>query len=303
MGWIIDAVDAYYRIPIQKRFHHLFGISWLSKTLIFKCLSFGLSTAPSIYNRFADQFVWACKFYKSKLFFDKKSHLFNILHYLDDFFGGSSNLSTAKKQMQYLLTLFKKLNIPTNKKKVVGPTKSATILGWACRTHPSVQIGLSESKRIKYVDFLKFILTKNLVRLSDIEKLVGYLRHTTKIYILGNKFIRNIEIIKYFILYLLKQKTITKFTHFTLSPGAKFEINLWLKLFSDLQYRYFDVNFIHNTYKLKNINVWTDASTSYGAGGISSNNNLYHLPWALCTSQNPLFNYRFQTLVNEHIPM
>ena len=46
--WVIDAVDAYYRIPIQERFQHLFGIIWLNKLLIYKCLSFGLSTAPSI---------------------------------------------------------------------------------------------------------------------------------------------------------------------------------------------------------------------------------------------------------------
>ena len=40
--WIVDAVDAYYRIPIQDRFKHLFGIIWLNRLLLFNCLSFGL---------------------------------------------------------------------------------------------------------------------------------------------------------------------------------------------------------------------------------------------------------------------
>ena len=299
--WIIDAVDAYYRIPIQQRFHHLFGIKWLTRTLIFKCLSFGLSTAPSIYNRFADQFVWACKYYKKQLFFDKNTNLFNILHYLDDFFGGSPKLSTAKAQMKFLINLFKKLNIPTNQKKVIGPTKSAVILGWACRTFPKIQIGLSEPKRIKYLSFLKLILKNNVVQLNDIEKLVGYIRHTIKIYIIGNKFIRNIEIIKFLILSLIKNGKASKFTKLTLSPGAKFEINIWIKLYSDLKSRYFDIHYIYNTHKLPNINVWTDASTSYGAGGYSSNSDIYHLPWSQWTSNLHLFNSRFELELSEHI--
>ena len=40
-GWIrvVDAVDAYYRIPMKQK-NHLFGLIWLNKLLIYKCLSF-----------------------------------------------------------------------------------------------------------------------------------------------------------------------------------------------------------------------------------------------------------------------
>ena len=94
--WIIDAVDAYYRIPINPKYYHLFGIEWLNRILIYKCLSFGLSTAPSIYNRFADLIVWACLFWNKNSF--KCNNTFNLLHYLDDFFGGSSSFLRAKLQ-------------------------------------------------------------------------------------------------------------------------------------------------------------------------------------------------------------
>ena len=31
--WTIDAEDAYYRIPINKKFHHLLAIKWRNKYL------------------------------------------------------------------------------------------------------------------------------------------------------------------------------------------------------------------------------------------------------------------------------
>ena len=170
--WVVDAVDAYYRIPIQHRFQHLFGVIWLNKLIIYKCLSFGLATAPSIYNRFADLLLWSCTYWAKNSF--KQSNFFNILHYLDDFFGGSKSKNIANKQMQFLITIFEFLNIPTNPSKVVGPTQLADILGWACTTVPRVRIGLAERKRIKYVTFLTDIFSTLTINFIKIETLVGY---------------------------------------------------------------------------------------------------------------------------------
>ena len=149
--WVVDAVDAYYRIPINEKFYHLFGIIWLNRLLIYKCLSFGLSTAPSIYNKFADLILWACTYWNDKAF--EHDEFFYILHYLDDFFRGSKYKNKALTQMNFLIKLFELLNIPTNPSKVVGPTQQADILGWACKTIPTVQIGLAEKKRLKYLIF------------------------------------------------------------------------------------------------------------------------------------------------------
>ena len=189
--WIIDAVDAYYRIPINKDYYHLFGIKWLSKLLIFKCLTFGLSTAPSIYTRFADLLQWACTHHKTKIFQFKNS--FNILHYLDDFFGGNKKYTIAKLQMDYLTWLFKFLNIPTNPSKVVGPTQLADILGWSCCTISFISIGLAERKRVKYIVLIEHLIKVVRINFFQSEKIIGYLRHSCQVYLLGNKFIRGIE--------------------------------------------------------------------------------------------------------------
>ena len=259
--WVVDAVDAYYRIPIQKRFYHLFGIVWLNKLLIYKCLSFGLSTAPSIYNRFADLLLWACTYWAKSDFKSKKE--FNILHYLDDFFGGSPSKSIAGKQMKFLVNLFKYLNIPTNDKKVVGPTQKADILGWAVRTVPKLQIGLSERKRVKYLKLCENLLSLKNANLKQLEKVVGYIRHSCYIYIEGNKFVRGLEKQKHFLNKKIESKKFTKFTRIKLSNESIFDLEIWIMFLKKSQYRYLDIDFIVKPDSLPQINVYTDASTSY----------------------------------------
>ena len=222
--WVVDAVDAYYRIPINKRFYHLFGVEWLNRIIIYKCLSFGLSTAPSIYNKFADLILWACTFHKKSLFKTKQPKIFNILHYLDDFFGGHTSKNVCAKQMKYIVWLLDFLNIPTNPSKVVGPTQKADVLGWACRTVPKVQIGLAERKRLKYIEFIKKLLTFNKMSFKQAEKVVGYVRHTCKVYLIGNKFVRGLERQKFALDFARIHKKIGKFTPVSLTPEAKFDL-------------------------------------------------------------------------------
>ena len=300
--WVVDAVDAYYRIPIHKKFQHLFGINWLGKILIYKCLSFGLSTAPSIYNRFADLLVWACTYYKRKEFLDKNYNIFNILHYLDDFYGGHKNKKVCLNQMNFLIKLMKDLNIPTNDKKVVGPTQCADILGWTCKTVPVLQIGLKESKRVKYSNFIKSILNNNYALTKQFEIVDGYLRHFIKIFPIGNKFIRNLEKQKYTNLNLIKKGKINNYFKITLSSGTIFELNLWFYILTDSKFKFTELSFITNFNNLPIINVWTDASTSFGAGGYSSTNNIFHLPWeSLKILPKNKFLSRFSVNVFDHI--
>lgn len=299
--WVIDAVDAYYRIPIQKRFQHLFGIIWLNKLLIYKCLSFGLSTAPSIYNKFADLILWTCTYWRKKTF--KCNGKFNILHYLDDFFGGHQSYQRANAQKEFLIAMFKYLNIPTNPKKVVGPTQIADILGWSCRTFPTVQIGLAESKRVKYMAFINHLIENNSVTFKQLEKVVGYTRHTCRVYLEGNKFVRGLERQKYAIGANINDPTssVTKYTKFNLSPEAMFDLKIWLQLYSDKKYRYLDIDFINKPDTLPTINVFTDASTSYGAGGYTSLGNLFHLPWYKLQLISNMFKNRYNNVIEEHI--
>ena len=301
--WVIDAVDAYYRIPIQEKFYHLFGVIWLNRLLIYKCLSFGLSTAPSIYNKFADLLLWACTFWKKKLFLHKSSGKFNILHYLDDFFGGHNSKNVCTLQKSFLFDLMELLNIPTNPSKVVGPSQKADILGWTCVTNPTIRIGVTEPKRIKYLAFITNILMAKHASFIQLEKVVGYTRHTCNVYLIGNKFIRGFERFKFLIEYLIKNnEKITKYTQFELTKEATFDLEVWKNLLSDAKRKYVDIDFILQDNKEQHINVWTDASTTYGAGGHSSIGNLYHLPWSsLKLNSKNKFLHRYKYEIKDHI--
>ena len=277
--WIVDAVDAYYRIPIQERFHHLFGIKWLNKILIYKCLSFGLSTAPSIYNKFADLILWACVYWNRPLFKCNKS--FNILHYLDDFFGGSSSFKTAQQQMQALVKLFEKLNIPTNPTKCVGPAQIADILGWKCCTIPKLAIGITVRKCTKYTNFIIIIEKAKFANLKEFERLIGFTQHTCQIYTNAQCFIRGFTKQKWKLEADIKKQPqkFNKFKKIALSPESLFDLKIWHQLFNDAKTSMLDLDFILKPKSLKQITVYTDASTSYGAGGYTSTNDLFHLPW------------------------
>ena len=276
--WIVDAVDAYYRIPIQKRFHHLFGIEWLGKILIYKCLSFGLSTAPSIYNKFADLFVWLCIYYHRPTF--KCKNKFNILHYLDDFFGGHTSYDTALRQMNILKNFFEILNVPTNDKKCVGPAQTIIILGWKCTTFPFVAIGLPDKKITKYIEFLLKIKALNSANLKQFEKLIGYTVHICSIFFNAKCFVRGFTKQKCSLLKQVEDSTskLTKFTPIYLSPESLFDLDLWIQLLKNAKNTMINIDFILETNPLNTIHVYTDASTSYGFGGYDTLNQLYHLP-------------------------
>ena len=299
--WVVDAVDAYYRIPINKKYYHLFGIIWLNRLLIYKCLSFGLSTAPSIYNKFADLILWACTYWNERAF--KHDNFFYIMHYLDDFFGGSKYKNIALTQMNFLIKLFELLNIPTNPSKVVGPSQAADILGWACRTIPYVQIGLAEKKRIKYLIFFTNINNNLLITFIILEKLIGYSRHSCNIYIEGNKFVRGFEKQKFAIQKKIEDKNsnITKNTSFKLSNEGIFDLKIWLQLLDLQKNKFVNVDYILQPNSLPSLNIYTDASTSFGAGGLTTDHQLYHLPWAMLPPKCLLFTKAFNIDIQEQI--
>ena len=75
-----DMKDAFRMIPIAPQHHWLMGFSWNGKFYVEQVLSFGLRTAPIIFNLFAEAWEWIVR---SHL----RWHL--IEHYLDDMMAGS----------------------------------------------------------------------------------------------------------------------------------------------------------------------------------------------------------------------
>ena len=182
--------------------------------------------------------------------------------------------------MNILIKLFIALNIPTNKKKCVGPAQTAIILGWKCTTIPFLAIGISKVKSTKYLSFLNKIYLLKLANLKQFEKLIGYTVHICTIFFNAKCFIRGFTKQKCALLKQVEDKNDmkNKFSLIYLSPESLFDLNVWIQLLSVSKNLMINLNFILKSKNLKKISIWTDASTSYGFGGYSSENNLFHLP-------------------------
>ena len=138
---------------------------------------------------------------------------------------------------------------------------------------------------------------------KQLEKVVGYTRHSCNVYLIGNKFIRGFEKLKFLIAHLLKTNSkVTKFTLFELTKEATFDLQIWKHLLSDAKSKYVNIDFILQNDDVEHVSVWTDASTSYGAGGHSSINQLFHLPWSsLKLHSKQKFKNRYQYEIKDHI--
>ena len=113
-----DIKDAFRNIPVAPADRPLLAFSWDSKTYMECCLPFGLTTAPFIFNLFAEGLNWLLTAYLP---------VASIVHYLDDFIsifpssvGGVSKALTAFNTVYVPLT--DTLGIPRNDLKDAAGT-------------------------------------------------------------------------------------------------------------------------------------------------------------------------------------
>ena len=97
--WVVDAKDAYYRVPIKSKFWKYMAIKWFGVIFVFTSLQMGLGSACAIYQRFADAILYIIRTKTAALFVAGGTGQPFIHHYLDDFFGGHSDKHTAKLQL------------------------------------------------------------------------------------------------------------------------------------------------------------------------------------------------------------
>ena len=93
-----DLKSAYHHIEIHKLSREYLGFHWMGKYYVFNVLPFGISTAGYIFSKVMRQVV---KFWRSKGI--------RIVMYLDDGFGGGSNLQEAELVSEVVQSDLKRL--------------------------------------------------------------------------------------------------------------------------------------------------------------------------------------------------
>ena len=253
--WSADAKDAYLRVPAHKKQWKYLCFKWYGMYFVICSLPFGLASACKIYTAFADAVQW--------IIIDKSGGLFeengdiNIFHYLDDFFGGSIDKKKAARQLHHAMDVFDELGIPTTKEKCCAPSTVPKILGFEYDTNAQC-IRIPEKKVERYMNELKYILKLKSIKKRDLLKIIGKLRWASTAIFPGAAFVRHLENAAY----RCKQM----YWSINLNKELKRELKWWLDVLPSAR-NGIPFDFILKSTDDFDIEIYTDASTSFGVGG------------------------------------
>ena len=94
----IDQKNVFRFVPVRPEDWNLLSVQWRNQFYIDTCLSFGLRSAPFLFNQLADAIHWSLQ---------HNHGVRHVLHYLDDFFtDGSPGSMECLYNLQTMLSLF-----------------------------------------------------------------------------------------------------------------------------------------------------------------------------------------------------
>ena len=153
-------------MPINPADFELLGIHIKGEYFIDKCLPFGCSISCQIFETFSTFLEWAVR---------SNSNLHTVHHYLDDFiFAGRHNSNHCQVLLRSFQELCSDLGVPLNPDKTIEPTTLHTFLGLDIDT-VDMQIKIPMNKVLELQALLNNGVTRNKLRLSELETLVGKL--------------------------------------------------------------------------------------------------------------------------------
>ena len=219
--WVVDAKDAYYRIPIKRKYWKYMGIKWFGLIFIFTSLQMGLGSACAIYQRFADAVLYIIRTHHMALFTAIGGGTL-IHHYLDDFFGGHSNSQMSLYQILVVYFWFWWLGIPTKWKKLKWPHWRQIILGWLYDTRRQT-VSLPEQKVITYTKYVTDLIRgrDRGVGKKQLEVVIGCLEHAAVAVFPGKAKLRHLQ-------HALHVETMNYEDKIRLSDVAINELKWWL---------------------------------------------------------------------------
>ena len=255
--FLIDAQDAYYRVPIQPADWKYMGIEWGGKYWVFRSLQMGCSSSPRIYTAFADAVEYVCVRKNSDISF--LNGIQQLRHYIDDFFGALPKKADATRLYHALFTVFEILGIPTKWEKCTSPRQRAKILGWIYDTLLQMVL-LPEDKRKLLIQMIRDILRTRVGTVKLLQQLIGRLQHASQVIFPGKAFVRRLEAL----LYLPRHKDNQSFP---IGKFVKWDLEWWLKVLTRDAPCGMSFDLLLKHPSDADIIIYTDACTEIGGGG------------------------------------
>ena len=160
-----DIKNSFWIIPIRPQDYNLLGICWRQLYYYDRCMPMGCSSSCKTFETFFTAIEWIAQ---------KKLHIPNILHLLDDFVIISSTQDSCKKQLELFLMLCRYLGIPMAPEKTVGPSTTIAFAGIELDS-VLMEARLPQDKLAKCQALIASFLTRRKVSLKDIQSLTGLL--------------------------------------------------------------------------------------------------------------------------------
>lgn len=160
----IDLKDAYFLVPIDKESRKYLRFIFNNELYEFKCLPFGLSTAPFVFTKIMKPVVGYLR---------SKGLLSNI--YLDDLLCIGDSYESCSHNLELSCKLFESLGLIINwEKSNLRPSRSCKYLGFIINTE-IMSISLPDQKKATILSLLKKFEVKITCQISEFAQLIGTL--------------------------------------------------------------------------------------------------------------------------------
>ena len=179
----IDLKDAFFMVPIAPQFHHLLLFSIRKDIYQFRCLPFGLCTAPRVFTKILKPVVETLR-----------SIGIRLVIYIDDMLIMAPSSQLLREQIYTTLFLLENTGfVVNNKKSLLDPTQEIEFLGM---TINSVEMNLSlpgdKIKSIRQEAQKLLCIPKPSAHL--LSQLIGKLNATTPALLMAPLFCRSLQI-------------------------------------------------------------------------------------------------------------
>ena len=158
----LDLTDAYFAIPIHKAFRKYLKFFWDSNLYEFRCLCFGLSSAPRIFTKVLKPiYAWF------------RYHGLRCSYYIDDSLNMNKNCDTCKNSTELMSDTLQSLGFVVNKKKsILIPTQRIVFFGFILDS-VLFMVFLTDEKVAKIISCSSELLDKESVSIRAVASFIG----------------------------------------------------------------------------------------------------------------------------------
>ena len=253
----VDLKSAYRLVPVHPEDRHLLGICLQGNTFVDQALPFGLRSAPKLFTALADAIGWALVQRDIPL----------LIHYLDDFLFFIPPFDPRPQALlSAVLSALQALGVPVAQDKIEGPSTTITFLGIVIDTC-RFELRLPGPKLVHIRQLVQAWHSRRSGRYKEFEFLLGHLSHAATVIREGRIFLRHL-----FSLVAVARSRRRHFIH--LDAMARADLLWW----SCFLHSWNGMSFIPQPHWLAT-HVYTDASGSFGCGGLMLPSDWFHLSW------------------------